>query len=79
MIFTNVSIKYLTLKLNYMNKLKEHDNSWIIDKICDRVMSVIYNELDYYMFEELDFTETNDEYNKAIDALALEVIQNLTK
>ena len=62
-----------------MNKLKEHDNSWIIDKICDRVMSVIYNELDYYMFEELDFTETNDEYNKAIDALALEVIQNLTK
>ena len=32
----------------------------IIDKVCDRVMMVIYNELDYYMFEELNFTETND-------------------
>ena len=51
----------------------------VIDKVCDRVMMVIYNELDYYMFEELHFTETNDEYVEAIDALALEVIQNLTK
>ena len=51
----------------------------IIDKVCDRVMMVIYNELDYYMFEELHFTETNDEYVEAIDALAIEVIQNLTK
>ena len=51
----------------------------VIDRVCDRVMMVIYNELDYYMFEELHFEETNDEYNKAIDALALEVIQNLTK
>jgi len=51
----------------------------VIDRVCDRVMNVIYNELDYYMFEELHFTETNDEYVKEIDALALEVIQNLTK
>ena len=51
----------------------------IIDKVCDRVMMVIYNELDYYMFEELHFTETNDEYVEAIDTLAVEVIQNLTK
>ena len=51
----------------------------VIDKVCDRVMNVIYNELDYYMFEELNFTETNDEYVKAIDKLAIEVIQNLTK
>ena len=55
------------------------NREWIIDKVCDRVMTVIYNELDYYMFEELDFTETNDEYVEAIDALAVEVIQNLTK
>ena len=51
----------------------------VIDKICDRIVTVLYNELDYYMFEELHFTETNDEYQKAIDALAVEVIQNLTK
>ena len=62
-----------------MTKQEVYDHSWIIEKICDRVMMVIYNELDYYMFEELDFTETNDEYVEAIDALAIEVINNLTK
>lgn len=62
-----------------MTKQEVYDHSWIIEKICDRVMMVIYNELDYYMFEELDFTETNDEYVETIDALAVEVIQNLTK
>ena len=29
----------------------------VIDKICDRVVTVLYNELDYYMFEELGYTE----------------------
>ena len=62
-----------------MTKQEVYDHSWIIEKICDRVIMVIYNELDHYMFEELDFTETNDEYVETIDALAVEVIQNLTK
>tara|TARA_R100000278_G_C5406254_1_gene141430 strand:- start:380 stop:550 length:171 start_codon:yes stop_codon:yes gene_type:complete len=51
----------------------------VIDKVCDRIMTVLYNELEYYMFEELQFTETNDEYVEEIEALAIEVIQNLTK
>ena len=51
----------------------------VINKVCDRIVNVLYNELDYYMFEELNYTETDDEYQRAIDALAVEVIQNLLK
>ena len=25
----------------------------VIDKVCDRMVITLYNELDYYMFEEL--------------------------
>ena len=32
----------------------------VIDKVCDRMVITLYNELDYYMFEELGHTETND-------------------
>ena len=34
----------------------------VIDRVCDRGINTIYNELDYYMFEHLWFEETNDEY-----------------
>ena len=62
-----------------MTKYKEHDHSWIIDKICDRMITVLYNELDYYMFEELGYTETDDEYVEDADMLATKVINTLIK
>ena len=51
----------------------------VIDKICDRVVTVLYNELDYYMFEELGYTETNDEYVCNSDFLARKIIRELNK
>ena len=62
-----------------MTKYKEQDHSWIIDKICDRMVTVLYNELDYYMFEELGYTETDDEYVKDADELISKVINKLIK
>ena len=49
----------------------------VIDKICDRVITVLYNELDYYMFEELGYTETNDEFVIDSSYLALKIIREL--
>ena len=51
----------------------------VIDKICDRVVTVIYNELDYYMFEELGHTETDNKYVKEADRLARLIIKELIK
>lgn len=73
MIFTNVSIKYLTLKVNYMNEQE------VIEKICDRLVTVLYNELDYYMFEELGYTETDDKYVEDADKLITKIINTLIK
>ena len=50
----------------------------VIDKICDRVVTVLYNELDYYMFEELGYTETNDKYVEDADKLLVKIIKELT-
>ena len=62
-----------------MTGYKEQDHSWVIDKICDRVITVIYNELDYYMFEELGYTETDDKYVEDADELIAKIINQLTK
>ena len=51
----------------------------VIDKVCDRVVNTIYNELDYYMFEELGFMETNDEYVEYAELLINKIINNLIK
>jgi len=51
----------------------------VIDKICDRIVTVLYNELDYYMFEELGFTETDDEYVEKADEYIVKIIKNLNK
>ena len=51
----------------------------VIDKICDRVVTVLYNELDYYMFEELGYTETDDKYVEDADKLIIKIIKELTK
>ncbi len=51
----------------------------VINKVCDRVVNTIYNELDYYMFEELGYTETNDKYVEDADKLIIKVLKELTK
>ena len=51
----------------------------VINKVCDRVVNTIYNELDYYMFEELGYTETNDKYVEDADKLISKVLTELTK
>ena len=51
----------------------------VIEKICDRLVTVLYNELDYYMFEELGYTETNDKYVEDADKLISKVIKALVK
>ena len=62
-----------------MKKYKEYDHSWIIEKICDRLVTILYSEIDYYMFEELGYTETDDEYVEDADKLATKVIKTLIK
>ena len=49
----------------------------VIDKVCDRVVNTMYNELDYYMFEELGYTETNDKYVEDADKLIDKIIKNI--
>jgi len=51
----------------------------VIEKICDRIVTVLYNELDYYMFEELGYTETNDKYVEDAELLINKIINNLIK
>jgi len=51
----------------------------VIDRICDRVIGTIYNELDYYMFEELGYEETDDEYVKDAEKLIKKIIKELSK
>ena len=51
----------------------------VIDKICDRLVTVLYNELDYYMFEELGYTETDDKYVEDADKLLVKIIKELTQ
>ena len=51
----------------------------VIDKVCDRLVTVLYNELDYYMFEELGYTETDDKYVEDADKLLVKIIKELTQ
>ena len=51
----------------------------VIYKVCDRLVTTLYNELDYYMFEELGYTETNDDYVYSADKLATKIIKELNK
>ena len=51
----------------------------VIDRVCDRVVNTIYNELDYYMFEELGYTETDDKYVEDADKLIIKILTELTK
>ena len=51
----------------------------VIYKVCDRLVTVLYNELDYYMFEELGYTENNDKYAEDCTKLINKVINTLIK
>ena len=51
----------------------------VIWKVCDRMVDTMYNELDYYMFEELGYTETDDKYVEDADKLINRVLKELIK
>ena len=51
----------------------------VIDRVCDRIVTVLYNELDYYMFEELGYTETDDKYVEDAELLVNKIINTLIK
>lgn len=51
----------------------------VINNICDTLVNKLYNELDYYMFEHLGYTETNDEYVEKSDELIMKIIKELNK
>lgn len=62
-----------------MNTYSNMTEQEVIDKICDRVVNTIYNELDYYMFEELGYTETDDKYVEDAEELIVKIIKELNK
>jgi len=49
----------------------------VIERVLDRMIDTMYNELDYYMFEELGYTETNDKYVEDADKLINKIIKNI--
>ena len=51
----------------------------VILKVCDKIVNTLYNELDYYMFAELGYTETNDKYVEDADKLINKILKQLTK
>ena len=51
----------------------------VIERVLDRMTTTMYNELDYYMFEELGYTETDDKYVEDADKLITKVINELIK
>ena len=51
----------------------------VINKVCDRMVNTMYDELDYYMFEELGYTETDDKYVEDADILINKIIKELNK
>lgn len=62
-----------------MNTYSNMTKQEVIDKICDRVVNTIYNELDYYMFEELGYTETDNKYVEDAEELVVKIIKELNK
>jgi len=51
----------------------------VIWKVCDRIVNTLYNELDYYMFEELGYIETDDKYVEDADILINKILKELIK
>lgn len=53
------------------------DRDEVISRVLDRMTDTMYNELDYYMFEELGYTETDDVYTKDLEYLVEQVIKTI--
>ena len=51
----------------------------VIIKVANTLITKLSNELDYYMFEHLGATETDDEYVKEISELAYDVVDYLSE
>ena len=51
----------------------------VIERVLDRMTDTMYNELDYYMFEELGYTETNDKYVEDAEKLINKIIKTIHK
>ena len=51
----------------------------VIERVLDRMTDTMYNELDYYMFEELGYTETNDKYVADAEELINKIIKTIQK
>ena len=51
----------------------------VIERVLDRMTNTMYNELDYYMFEELGYTETNDKYVEDAEKLISKIIKTIQK
>ena len=49
----------------------------VIERVLDRMTDTMYNELDYYMFEELGYTETNDKYVEDAEELINKIIKTI--
>ena len=51
----------------------------VIERVLDRMTDTMYNELDYYMFKELGYTETNDKYVEDAEELINKIIKTIQK
>ena len=62
--------------LNIYSNMTEQE---VIERVLDRMTDTMYNELDYYMFEELGYTETNDKYVEDAEELINKIIKTIQK
>ena len=77
---TYISTKNLTYIKSVTHLLKNNmTEQEVINSVCDVLVNKLYNELDYYMFEHLGYTETNDEYVEKTDEIIMRIIKELTK
>ncbi len=62
-----------------MNTYSNMTEQEVIERVLDRMTNTMYNELDYYMFEELGYTETNDKYVEDAEKLISKIIKTIQK
>ena len=62
-----------------MNTYSNMTEQEVIERVLDRITNTMYNELDYYMFEELGYTETNDKYVEDAEKLINKIIKTIQK
>ena len=82
--FNDEEILYIGKAKNLKKRINQKTRSnmteqEVIYKVCDRLVTTLYNELDYYMFEELGYTETDEKYVEDADKLLVKIIKELTE